>query len=259
MPAKTYSQQNNERLNKARLASDFQSIQSETKKARSLIQKSQQQTKKATAMLKKGEKGAALVEMASLAQEIDDTYELSKRDLNIARAQSTTQEAIESFAKIEKAVLKDQKLTAIKEVLLIAHSFREKIAQHDNTPYFIILIVGVAADFGDFTFIIGFLIKLFLFYVLWGRGTWKAKTGAKLSVAASKRLAKTAAGKAIIARVALMLGVDSIPVLGAVLPLSTIAVIYAWRKSAKEAQENRIEVSKLEEEAKILQQDLVIA
>ena len=107
------------------------------------------------------------------------------------------------------------------EALKLAHSFRQKVKDHDNSPYIVLILVAVAADFADFLWIAGVFGKLLLFYFLWGKGTLKVK---------------------IILRA--LLFIDCIPFVGW-LPLSTISVLYAWRNSHKEAEEAKEKLEKM--------------
>lgn len=224
MNTETYNPNYRQKLNQARLSA--QSLQQQVGRAQKNILKIRQSSQKASEMWQKGQKGSAISEMAAAAQGIDDQYGLSKRNLNIARMHSTAQDTARSLEKIERAVLQQKKLSAILETLKLAHSFRKKIADYDNTPFPIILIAAIVSDFVDIIPFVGTLLKIFQFYALWGKGAWKVKVFCRI-----------------------LLFFDMIPPLSW-LPMSTISVAYVWRKCAQEAAENKKSLDKAEEQIK---------
>ena len=144
-----------------------------------------------------------------------------KRKLEDAVRRST---AGESYQAAEKA-LAGPKYKVPLEAIKLAHSFRQKVKEHDNSPYLVIILVAIIIDFADATWFIGLFMKPLLFYFLWGRGTMKVKIAIRS-----------------------MLFFDMIPPISS-LPLSTIAVRYAYNRSRKEAGKAKEELKKANQSA----------
>lgn len=111
---------------------------------------------------------------------------------------------------------------AFMEVMKLAYDLRKIVDDHNTAPFFIGLIVAMISDFADSTWFIGIFFRVPLFFFLWGRGAFKVR---------------------VICRVLLFL--DCIPFFGW-LPLSTISVLYTWRKSSHEAKRAKKKLKKLE-------------
>lgn len=114
-----------------------------------------------------------------------------------------------------KKVIAGPKWKAPIEALKLAHGFRKKVKEGDTSPFAMALVVAIIIDFADATWFIGLFLKPFLFYFLWGKGTLKVKITCRV-----------------------LLFFDCIPFVSW-LPLSSIAVLYAWKKAKKENEENK--------------------
>jgi hypothetical protein len=159
-----------------------------------------------------------------------------KADLAIARQNalhrtaSTFSEGARTFINVAEG----PKWKAPFAALSLAHTYRKKVKDHDNSPFWVALVFAIILDLLDYLDITGgfivAILKWFWFIpFMFGRGSWKAKLVSRIIV-----------------------GADSIPFINW-LPLCTVAVIYAWRKSAKEARvakENLKEIEKAHKEYK---------
>ncbi len=107
------------------------------------------------------------------------------------------------------------------EAFKLAQEYRRQINEHRSAPWFIIIAISIAIDFlGDFIFM-GYFLKPFLFFALWGKGALKAK---------------------ILIRFFLFL--ELVPVVN-FLPLQTLASLYAWHHTAQRAQEAEKKLEKM--------------
>lgn len=150
-------------------------------------------------------------------KELDEARRVDNTDVA-----SSAGEAARSLGRVTKGPKYKAPLEAVK----LARSFRKKVKEHNNSPYLIVLLVAIATDFADATWIIGLFCKPFLFYFLWGKGTMKVKITLRA-----------------------LLFLDCIPGISW-LPMSTIAVLYAWRRSSKEADHAKKKLRQLAEKYK---------
>lgn len=146
-----------------------------------------------------------------------------------ARVESTGRESYKAVSEAGK-----HKWKAPYEAVKLAVKLRKKINDHDNTPFLILMIAAIICDLIEIGAvgmggIATFSIKLFIFIMLWGRGTWKIK---------------------LVFRI--MASLDMIPILD-FLPLSTIAVIYVWHHITKEATKAKEDEVKLGEKLSLAQ------
>jgi hypothetical protein len=151
----------------------------------------------------------------------------NKTKLAAARYQDTEKgSTFKETAKTAEKVIRGPKWKAPVEAIKLASYFRKKVDNHENSPYFIVLLVAIAIDIADASWIIGFVCKPFLFWFLWGKGTWKIKWTLRI-----------------------LLFFDCIPFVSWLL-LSTISVVVAWRHSSKEAKKAKENLEALGEIAK---------
>ncbi len=125
-----------------------------------------------------------------------------------------------------RSVFKGKKGTMPLRAAKLGFEFKKRIKELDTTPFKFLFIIAIFSDLGDFTWIIGFSLKVILFIALLGHGAWKKKLGARIIYW-------------------LLIVLDIIPFLGA-LPLSTIAVLLIWRDVKKEIKENEEKIKKIE-------------
>jgi len=98
------------------------------------------------------------------------------------------------------------------ETFKLAQEYRKQIDEHKNAPWIIIILVSIWIDFFDFIFI-GYFFKPFLFFALWGKGSWKAKVFIRF-----------------------LLFFELIPGVNW-LPLQTLASVYAWKHTSQRSAE----------------------
>lgn len=119
----------------------------------------------------------------------------------------------------------ESKSTAVFQALKLGLQFRRMAKENDTSMFPLMLGVALIIDFGDAT-VIGFLITFFfkplMFIFLWGRGAWKVRVTARI-----------------------LLFFDLFPVISA-LPLTTIALVYVWKKMSDKAQHAKKELKKTE-------------
>ncbi len=146
----------------------------------------------------------------------------------VSRMVYSSEEAAVAFSKASTG----PKWKAFIEAVKLAFEYRKKIADYDNSPFIIILLLSVAADFADFLPIAGWVISLFaqpvLIISLWGRGRLKKKIALKIIFL-------------ILMFLEVIPGID-------LLPLNVITTVWIWHQSAKEAGEAKKGLAKLEEE-----------
>jgi len=107
------------------------------------------------------------------------------------------------------------------EAFRLAREYRRQINEHKNAPWLIIILVSACVDFlGDAIFM-GYFIKPFLFFALWGKGAWKAKIFIRF-----------------------LLFMELVPGLN-LLPLQTLAAVYAWKHTAQRANEAEKKLAKI--------------
>jgi hypothetical protein len=241
----TYDPNFSQSLNKARLgARQLSKELSKAQKNAEMLRQSGQETRK---LLKKQEFGQAFLKATSTAQQLDDQYDLSKRSLNVARMQSTAQETAEAFAAIEKAAAEKSLARGLWAAIMLAHSHREKINNHDNSPFFFMFLAAMASDLLDLSIFLGWPIKVYLLYTMFGRGAWKAKMGAQLGAMGYNKLATSRFGKKYLKKAFALIGLDFIPLISS-LPLTMIGVAYAWRKSSQEAEQAKKDLAAIEQQ-----------
>jgi len=151
-------------------------------------------------------------------------YKITLRNLRtkaekISNEKNTYQEAATSFQR----VLKENKFKAPAEAFRLAIKMREAAENHEKAPWVIAIVVAMSCDPLDIVPVAGWIIswcfRPYLFFFLWGRGTWRIR---------------------LIYYGLLLL--DYIPVIN-ILPISTACVLYAYYRSKKEI---RIAEKKLE-------------
>jgi len=150
-----------------------------------------------------------------------------KNNLVIARARnrkSSKGGTLGTSAKSIAKVMEGPKWKAPMEALKLAYKLRKRVKEGENTPFLIALLVAIAIDFADATWFIGLFCKPFLFFFLWGKGTFKIKVTVRI-----------------------LLFIDCIPIIS-LLPLSTVCVFYAWHHVRKEVKKDKKKLEKIEKE-----------
>jgi len=135
---------------------------------------------------------------------------------------NSEESSLSAAGKSLKKVASGPKYKVPFEAIKLGLKLRKDVDDHKKAPWVVAVAFAMIVDLADATWIIGFFLKFVLFIFLWGRGTWKVKITCRL-----------------------LLLFDMIPPI-CWLPLSTIAVLYAWRKSSKEAEaaEKKLEKNK---------------
>jgi hypothetical protein len=136
---------------------------------------------------------------------------------NLNRERNLYKEAGASFRKTAAG----SPVTAPVRAVRLGRKMRKAADEGQKSPWLIAFALAIACDCMDFIPIAGWIITLFfrptLFIFLWGKGTWKIKL--------------VCYG---------LVFLDFIPIID-MLPLSTISVAYAYKKSREKIRSSKAE------------------